>query len=1047
MPAKIKPDGKLTISNVSPKYSTVKARAKSDVDPTEIPLDSPLDMETVSYTSISPTDAAKQTCSLVDLNTVTGSTETIRNSLGGYFFTDTDSFGLLNVPPSFAAFNPVNSPHENIFSITSITGAVVETPMEQRGIGSNYSDYRKTMLPYSVFTCRIEGDPTSIYLDDIMKGSKYWKTLFVGGDFLEKYIPPIFTTGTYDNNFTVISMPYNNKDKIYFKNKEVAHDFMAATYDYNRHFGEYQEWASRVDSERKLPNIYMLYTVAGATQAPDPAGNYNREYSESLVEDYNLEYYTFGKALDIIDLGSIFFPSSVTPEMFDTTTPDWDEATGMNNTTQYINQHIPSKYNSISPSILTKQDFKNRNLIYGFDSVHAFCKEGSLVNENAPRWPYYNKIEIAVDSSINRNSNVPSTFFRTIMEENGADILFMKMLKESFLGQTNGVVPIRNQQFMKTSKYITGSSNLMRDNIVTSNQAVSYRNVDLLKMLVYGYENVYNTLGDFQVVDWSDLKTVSAIDTRGLYRAVNSKRIASLISDVFSTFGRLSAGTKVTDIVSLLNCKYSNIHDRDVSTYPSIPFEDLSPDPAYNEIVAYRIEKVGGDPTGDSNTRGIIQNFWIYADEAVEKLKYLDTQVKYGKDYEYRIYAYYIVRGYKYRYSDLQLSRIIGQVREDGYAGPLEFGTGLDGGPPTAPLAYCLEYYDPYTDRAIPDALAPSSDIYNTSPEVMEKISSLSGDAQRIGVSSFRDARGGRAYPPYVAQFNVSIQPSLKIMEVPLMRKTYKILDNPPNEIDVVPGYTLKNDNTITFSMHYQTFGPHKYPRAIQTDDMKNRADYVNANDISEQTFIQSTHESVSHTREVEIYRLNAKPKSFKDFATTTARKVSLKIDGSKFSYTTALFNDIIKSNQKYYYLFRVVNDNNIAGNVDTIIEAELVNDGGYKYAIFDTLFEEDLIEKEFINPSVSFKNIFQLSPNMSQIMVNSSEANFNNPLALFGDENSNEVADYLEKGSEYTKVNVGVAEDLIWGKTFKIRLTSKKTGKKIDLNITYSDPDIFLEK
>ena len=83
----------------------------------------------------------------------------------------------------------------------------------------------------------------------------------------------------------------------------------------------------------------------------------------------------------------------------------------------------------------------------------------------------------------------------------------------------------------------------------------------------------------------------------------------------------------------------------------------------------------------------------------------------------------------------------------------------------------------------------------------------------------------------------------------------------------------------------------------------------------------------------------------------------------------------------------------------------------------------------------------------MSQIMVDSSEANFNNPLALFGDENSNEVADYLEKGSEYTKVNVGVAEDLIWGKTFKIRLTSKKTGKKIDLNITYSDPDIFLEK
>ena len=35
--------------------------------------------------------------------------------------------------------------------------------------------------------------------------------------------------------------------------------------------------------------------------------------------------------------------------------------------------------------------------------------------------------------------------------------------------------------------------------------------------------------------------------------------------------------------------------------------------------------------------------------------------------------------------------------------------------------------------------------------------------------------------------------------------------------------------------------------------------------------------------------------------------------------------------------------------------------------------------------------------------------------------------------------IKVGSAEDLLWGKTFKIRLTSKKTNKQIDLNITYN--------
>ena len=48
---------------------------------------------------------------------------------------------------------------------------------------------------------------------------------------------------------------------------------------------------------------------------------------------------------------------------------------------------------------------------------------------------------------------------------------------------------------------------------------------------------------------------------------------------------------------------------------------------------------------------------------------------------------------------------------------------------------------------------------------------------------------------------------------------------------------------------------------------------------------------------------------------------------------------------------------------------------------------------------------------------------------------------------SQYDEVDIGTAEETIWGKTFKIRLTSKKTGKKIDLNITYNDPDIKLEE
>ncbi len=60
----------------------------------------------------------------------------------------------------------------------------------------------------------------------------------------------------------------------------------------------------------------------------------------------------------------------------------------------------------------------------------------------------------------------------------------------------------------------------------------------------------------------------------------------------------------------------------------------------------------------------------------------------------------------------------------------------------------------------------------------------------------------------------------------------------------------------------------------------------------------------------------------------------------------------------------------------------------------------------------------------MAQTEINSDDADFSKSAEI-----------------EYPNVDIGTAEDLIWGKTFKIRLTSKKTGKKIDLNVTYTDP------
>ena len=133
-------------------------------------------------------------------------------------------------------------------------------------------------------------------------------------------------------------------------------------------------------------------------------------------------------------------------------------------------------------------------------------------------------------------------------------------------------------------------------------------------------------------------------------------------------------------------------------------------------------------------------------------------------------------------------------------------------------------------------------------------------------------------------------------------------------------------------------------------------------------------------------------------------------------------FDDTINTNQKYYYMMRTLNQQRNVGHLSEIYEAQLINDGGYLYAIFNVLYHYEIEQEVFINPTKSFKKLFQLQPNMNQIQLITTDV------------------DYSQEATEQIgNVQVGDVEELIWDKTFKIRLTSKKTGRKIDLNITYN--------
>ena len=989
--------------------------------------------------------------SLVDANLMSGSSDRLRTSCGGYFTNTKNADDLYDTPPPFTKFMPLDNSNPDILNVNSHYGPSVDASVllnreieADRGVaamgyttvnnfgeqvGAAYQDQQQTILPSVTFVCRIEGDPTANYLSDVLQGSKYWKTLFMGGQFEHHNIAPVYNEAAYDDHYITTELPYNNLQRNYLFKGASLTNVVGVVPRYNRYWQRYQAYYSRVQaSELNIPSWYAInlmgYVIDQAELLNPSDANGAIVGLETLEQralklfDYSmLDYYMCGGYIpDVTKMRSIISPGNE-GQVVELTTPDvmptidQPDAPQMKYVKQYINDTLPAKTATLSPNTMSRMRNRNKNVIFNSKASTEQLSEYSEASQNSAAFPYYVMVQFP---GLNRGQ------ISSAIEAREASSIFMRTLKESFNNQTDNKVHLIKKQFLKNMQFISSSVDRGQNQTTSTTEMVSYRTVDLVKMLLYAYDNVLLTHDDFCFMDYQTLEVKAAEDTKGLYRAYNSRNTSLLLADILQLLGGPQSAVPVNNLNAVLNSQ--------IDAGPATLQEQarLIPESKYHEVVAYRVEKVGGPPQSDSMTQDVLQNFWIFNTHPGKSPSQilLDSQVKYGSKYTYKVYAYYAINGFKYQYSGLQLSRLIGQIREDGYTGPLEYASGIEGGEPTPPKAYCIEYYDPFTNTTTPDVMKNVSAVYGLAAGM--DISAYSSDAQRAAMSSLT-MEDGAPLPPYIANIAITVQPSLRVVEIPILTKTVTVADNPPNELSVTPAYTLGNTNRLAFDLDYQTFGPVPYPRAISEQDVRQAMDYIESHDMTAYQHIQK--ESVSPQRRVQIYRLDSKPSSFRDFDIVTPETISLAIDGSDFSYTTATFDDIVKSNHKYYYLFRVLNSNNVAGNVDTIICAELVNDGGYKYALFDTLFEEDLAEESYTDCTNQFNKILQLSPVLNQVTVDYAGADFEDTAS-----------------SQYDIVNAGTAEELIWGKTFKIRLTSKKTGKKIDLNITYSDPDIKLE-
>ncbi len=67
----------------------------------------------------------------------------------------------------------------------------------------------------------------------------------------------------------------------------------------------------------------------------------------------------------------------------------------------------------------------------------------------------------------------------------------------------------------------------------------------------------------------------------------------------------------------------------------------------------YRITKRRG------KSGPVIQNYWISNSNKIDMFNFVDTQIKYDREYEYEVYAYQVVIGAKYAYKNLAISKTL----------------------------------------------------------------------------------------------------------------------------------------------------------------------------------------------------------------------------------------------------------------------------------------------------------------------------------------------------------------------------------------------------
>ena len=254
-------------------------------------------------------------------------------------------------------------------------------------------------------------------------------------------------------------------------------------------------------------------------------------------------------------------------------------------------------------------------------------------------------------------------------------------------------------------------------------------------------------------------------------------------------------------------------------------------------------------------------------------------------------------------------------------------------------------------------------------------------------------------FKKYYATFNTVVEPSIVLLEDKIFSTPeILILDKPPviPDINIVPYRAVNNRIKILItgaSDRYRAKPVIMVQSDIEEFDKIKRAQLVVDNSGNPLEDGKVEFGSDDPVRTFQIFRTEQKPKTYQDFAPYQ-------------QINREFFEEHILPNTKYYYTFRAIDDHGHVSNPTPVYEVELIDEKG---AVKPIIRLVDMTPPKNKTNTKACQKYIYVKPTLQQL--------------------------YFSDDSDVDSIFSQQAKK----KRYKMRLTSKGSGKKIDINFSFT--------